>query len=288
MTALTWDNVGERFYETGVDKGVLYKPNAQGIYDKGVAWNGLVSVSESPSGAESNKQYADNQVYVNLISSEEFSATIEAFTYPREFAECDGTAVPTAGVSIGQQPRKPFGLHYRTLLGNDLEGSDYAYKLHLVYNAMAAPSERAYTTVNDSPEGMTLSWELSTTPVAVPGHKNSAIITIDSSQVNAAKLAILEGILYGSAGVDPRLPLPAEVLSIFSGTVTEVTAAAPTYNPTTDTITIPTVAGVEYLIDGVVVTGPVVISEDTMVTARTMPGYAFSDTSDDDWAITYA
>lgn len=288
MTTLTWGNVGERFYETGVSKGVLYKTNPQGVYNSGFAWNGITAVTESPSGAESNKQYADNGVYVNLISAEEFSATLEAFTYPLEFEECDGTATPTPGISIGQQNRKSFGLSYQTLLGNDTVGTDLGYKIHLVYGATAAPTEKNYSTVNDSPEAATFSWELSTTPVAVPGHKNSALITITSNQVSAAKLAQLEDILYGTAGTNPRLPLPAEVLSIFAGSVIEVTAAAPTYNPTTDTITIPTVPGVEYQINGEAVSGPVIITEDTIVNARTQPGYKFAAASDDDWAFDWS
>jgi hypothetical protein len=288
MAVLAWDKVGERFYETGVDRGVLYIPNAQGVYNTGYAWNGLVSVTESPSGAESNKQYADNQVYVNLISAEEFGATIEAFTYPEQFMQCDGTATPTAGVFVGQQNRKSFGLSYRTRVGNDVSGSDLGYKIHLVYGGMAAPTERAYTTINDSPEALTFSWELSTTPVAVPGLKNSAILTIDSTKVASAKLTDLENILYGTAGSDPRLPLPEEVISIFATTlVTTAQPTAPTYNATTDQITIPTVTGVEYFIDGVKKTGLVTITKDTVVTAAPAAGYKFPAVHDDDWFIAF-
>lgn len=289
MAVLAWDKVGERFYETGVDRGVLYIPNAQGVYNTGYAWNGLVSVTESPSGAESNKQYADNQVYVNLISAEEFGATIEAFTYPEQFMQCDGTATPTAGVFVGQQSRKSFGLSYRTRVGNDVSGSDLGYKIHLVYGGMAAPTERAYTTINDSPEALTFSWELSTTPVAVAGLKNSAILTIDSTKVAAAKLTDLENILYGTAGADPRLPLPDEVIAIFATTLT-VTAqpAAPTYNATTDQITIPSITGVEYFIDGVKKTGLVTITKDTVVTAAPAAGYKFPVPHDDDWFIAFS
>lgn len=215
MVALVWDKVGERVYETGVDHGVLYLRNQVGAYDKGVAWNGLTAVTESPSGAENSPQYADNIKYLNLTSAEEFGGTIEAFTYPDEFAVCDGTAAPAVGVYVGQQPRKTFGLSYRTLKGNDLEGTDHGYKLHLVYGALAAPSEKAYATVNDSPEAITLSWEFSTTAVEVPGHKPSATITIDSTKVSSDGLAQLEQILYGTETLEARLPLPEEVIEIF-------------------------------------------------------------------------
>lgn len=287
MTALAWDSVGARFYETGVDRGVLYKTDAQGVYDTGFAWNGLVSVTESPSGAEANAQYADNMKYLNLISAEEFGATIEAFTYPLEFAECDGTATPSAGVSVGQQTRKSFGLAYRTRLGNDVSGADLGYKIHLVYGAMAAPTEKAYTTVNDSPEAITFSWELSTTPVVVPGYRNSAILTIDSTKVSSAKLLDLENLLYGTAGVDPRLPLPTEVLSIFVSTLILATPTAPTYSSATDLITIPVVTGVEYFIAGVKKTGTVAITQDTVVTAAPAAGYKFPVVTDDDWLIVF-
>jgi hypothetical protein len=284
MTKLKWDQVGEKFYETGVDQGVLYIPNTAGAYSNGYPWNGLVSVSESPSGAESNKQYADNTVYLNLVSAEEFSATVEAFTYPDEFAQCDGSAEPTTGVFVGQQRRKSFGLSYRTRVGNDIDAADYGYKLHLIYGALAAPTEKAYTTINDSPEAITFSWELSTTPVDVPGLKPTATLTIDSTKVNAAKLAELEDLLYGTAGVDPRLPSPAEVIAMFDGTTVEVAPTAPTYNSTTDTLTIPSTAGVIYQInDEPVAAGPRVITEDTVVTAVPAPGYKFPDVTDDDW-----
>jgi hypothetical protein len=285
---LTWDAVGERLYETGVDHGVLYIPT-DGVYDQGVAWNGLVSVTESPTGAEATPQYADNIKYLNLVSAEEFGATIEAFTYPDEFAQCDGTAQPATGVSVGQQNRKVFGMSYRSLLGNDTDGNDHGYKLHLIYGALAAPSEKAYTTVNDSPEAITFSWEVSTTPVEVPGFKPAAQLVIDSTKVAAGPLAALEELLYGTVAADPRLPLPAEIISLLTGSVTEVETQAPTYNSATDMITIPVVAGVEYLIDGEVVTGDVgPITGDTVVTARPADGYSFTATSDDDWTINFA
>jgi hypothetical protein len=284
MAVLEWDKVTERIFEAGVDRGVLYLPNTTGLYDQGHAWNGLVSVSESPSGAESNKQYANNSVYVNLVSAEEFSATLEAFTYPEKFAECDGSAVPTAGVYVGQQRRKSFGLAYRTRVGNDVEGTDFAYKLHLIYGALAAPTEKAYTTINDSPEAATFSWELSTTPVEVGGGlKPTATLTIDSSKVDAAKLKDLEDLLYGTAGVPPQLPSPAAVIAMFDGTQIEVAPVAPTYNSTTDTITIPSVTGVDYFINGVKKTGAVVITADTVVTAAPASGYKFPDVTDNDW-----
>lgn len=217
MAKITWDNVGARTYETGVDHGVLYIPDTKGDYTNGVAWNGLVSVSESPSGAEPSPQYADNIKYLNLMSNEEFGATLEAFTYPDEFAQCDGSAALTTGVYIGQQARKSFGLAYRSLVGNDLVGTAYGYKLHLIYGAMAAPTEKGYTTVNDSPEAITFSWSLSTTPVEVPdGFRPTASLTIDSTKVDAAAMKKLEDVLYGATtgSTGPRLPLPSEVLTL--------------------------------------------------------------------------
>jgi len=220
MVALKWDQVGEKEYETGVEKGVLYLPDGTGAYNTGVAWNGLVSVTESPSGAESNKQYADNRVYVNLLSAEEFGGTLEAFMSPPEFDACDGTAEAKPGVRVGQQNRKSFGLCYRTILGNDAEGNSFGYKLHLVYGALASPSEKQYSTVNDSPEPITFSWEFSTTPVDVPGFRPSSIITINSTEVAEADLAALELLLYGDAATEPELPLPADVFALFDTPVT--------------------------------------------------------------------
>lgn len=218
MSRITWDNTGERYYETGVKNGVLYPIQTDGKYTKGVAWNGLTAVTESPSGAEATALYADDIKYLNLMSNEEFGATIEAYTYPDEFAECDGSAALATGVMIGQQSRKTFGLCYRTAVGNDVDGSDYGYKLHLVYGCLAAPSEKAYATINDSPEAITFSWEVSTTPVNVSGFKPTSQITIDSTKANTTKLAALEDILYGKDDQDtePRLPLPDEVASLMS------------------------------------------------------------------------
>ena len=223
MSKLVWDQTGERYYETGVKQGVLYPQATGGTYPKGVAWNGLTAVTESPSGAETTALYADDIKYLNLISAEEFGATIEAYTYPDEFAQCDGSATLATGVSIGQQSRKAFGLCYRTTLGNDVDGNDFGYKLHIIYNALAAPSEKAYATINDSPEAITFSWEVTTTPVNVPGFKPTASITIDSTKVDKSKLASLEEILYGKdapssggEGTDPRLPLPDEIATLMS------------------------------------------------------------------------
>ncbi len=216
MSKLVWDQTGERLYETGVKQGVLYPQATDGKYPKGVAWNGLTTVTESPSGAESTPLYADDIKYLNLISTEELGGTIEAYTYPDEFAECDGSAAIATGVYIGQQPRKTFGLSYRTTVGNDVDSNAYGYKLHLVYGALASPSEKAYATINDSPEAITFSWEFSTTPVNVDGFKPTANIVIDSTKVKAENLANLEKILYGDTDAEARLPLPDEVAQIMS------------------------------------------------------------------------
>lgn len=215
MSKIVWDQTGERLYETGVNHGVLYIPTS-GVYSKGVAWNGLTAVTESPSGAEATALYADDIKYLNLMSAEEFACTIEAYTYPDEFAECDGSASLVAGVNIGQQPRKTFGLCYRTTIGNDTDSNAHGYKLHMIYGCLAAPSEKAYATINDSPEAITFSWEVSTTPVNVTGHKPTALLTIDSTKADPTKLAALEKILYGDTEVEPRLPLPDEVAQVMS------------------------------------------------------------------------
>lgn len=215
MAKLVWDAIGEHKYETGVDHVALYKPNAQKKYVGGVAWNGVSSISESPSGADSNPIYADNIKYLDLRSAEEFGATIECYTYPPEFAECNGEAIVTSGVVIGQQTRKTFGLAYRSIVGNDLQGNDYAYKLHLIYGATASPSEKQYSTVNDSPEAGTFSFELTTTPIAVQGYKNTASLTIDTSLfTDSAKITALENKLFGTDQDEPELPTPAEVFDL--------------------------------------------------------------------------
>ena len=215
MSKIIWDQTGERLYETGVNHGVLYIPTS-GAYNKGVAWNGLTAITESPSGAEATALYADDIKYLNLMSAEEFSCTIEAYTYPDEFAECDGSASLVNGVSIGQQPRKTFGLCYRTTIGNDTDSNAHGYKLHMIYGCLAAPSEKAYATINDSPEAITFSWEVSTTPVNVTGHKPTALLTIDSTKADPSKLAALEKILYGDTETEARLPLPDEVAELMS------------------------------------------------------------------------
>lgn len=229
MAKLIWDAVGEKFFEAGIDHCVLYPVNAQGEYKPGVAWNGITSIAETPEGAEPQDQYADNIKYISILSAEELGGTIEAYYYPDEWNQCDGNAEISKGVVIGQQNRKAFGLSYRTKIGNDVEGQDLGYKLHLLYGAKASPSERTFETINDSPEPSALSWEYTTTPVPVEDHNPTALLTIDSTKVDATKLAALEKILYGSdeeGAEDPRLPLPNEVMSILAGaTDTEVAAA---------------------------------------------------------------
>jgi hypothetical protein len=215
MSKLVWDQTGERLYETGVRNGVLYVQEG-GVYPKGVAWNGLTAVTESPSGAEATPLYADDIKYLNLMSTEEFGATIEAYMYPDEFAECDGSASIATGVMIGQQKRKQFGLCYRTAVGNDVDMNDYGYKLHIIYGALAAPSEKAYASINDSPEAITFSWELTTTPVAVEGLKPTATVVIDSTKADKAKFEALEAILYGLEEAEPRLPLPDEIATLMA------------------------------------------------------------------------
>lgn len=220
MTALTWDGTGEKVYEAGVDHGVLYMPNGSGVYDNGVAWNGLVTVTESPTGAEPNKTYADNIIYGNLVSAEEFEATIEAYTYPNEFAAYDGTEIPTPGVAVGGQARRTFGMSFRTLKGNDIEGTEFGYKLHLLYGLTASPSEKAYGTINDSPEMITFSWDVTSIPVNVTGMRPTSQLTIDSTEVDPDALAALEELLYGGVGSDPSLPTPDEVIDLVGGTAT--------------------------------------------------------------------
>ena len=214
MAKIKWDETGEKIYETGVKNGVLYLPDETGAYVKGVAWNGLTAVTESPSGAESTPLYADDIKYVELQSAEDFGATLECYTYPDEFAECDGSAEVAPGVIIGQQNRKTFGLCYRTTLGNDVKGNEFGYKLHLIYGAKASPSEKSYSTINDSPEAITFSYEITTTPVNVTGHKPTACLTINSTKVEAGKLQQLEALLYGAESTEAKLPLPDEVINL--------------------------------------------------------------------------
>lgn len=297
MVKLLWDQTGERLFETGVSKGVLYLPT-NGIYDFGVVWNGLTTVTESPTGAEATPQYADNMKYLNLVSAEDFGCTIEAFTYPREFAQCDGSGLAVPGLSVGQQARRTFGFSYQNKVGNDLN-PDLGYKIHLVYGALAAPSEKANATVNESPEAAGLSWEVTTTPVAITAidpatgkaFKPSAHLVIDSTVVNATALATLEDILYGTAGVNARLPLPDEVIAIFAGSVTTATPTTPTFVAAGGTITIPVVTGVTYrrTDTNAVVTGTVVIPTvggTLVIRATPNPGYKFAANVDDDWMFT--
>lgn len=300
MTKLLWDTVGDRVYETGVDRGVLYVQASDGTYPEGVPWNGLTTVTEKPTGAAATAQYADNIKYLNLISVEQFTASIDAFTYPDEFGICDGTATPEAGVAVHQQHRKSFGLCYRTLVGNDVEGTDHGYKLHLVWGATAAPTQKAYATVNDSPQAIAFAWELTTIATVLTtvdastgrAFKPTALITIDSTEVDATALANLETLLYGaSGGSDARLPSPDEVLALFSGTVTVVTPTAPTYVNGTHTLTIPSQVGVEYLSDGVVWTaGAHVITRDQVVNALPTAGHVFGppDGYVDEWFIDFS
>jgi|SRR5688572_5126159 len=295
MTVLQWDKTGEHFYETGVDHGVLYQLDETGDYIGGVPWNGLTAVTASPSGAESNKTYADNIEYLNLLSLEVFGCTIEAYTYPDEFEQNDGTGVPTPGVAVGQQRRRIFGFSWRTRLGNDVEGTDYGYKLHMAWGCLAAPSEKPYATINDSPEAITFSWEVSTTPVAVGTidsveYKPTAKMTIDSTKVDPVKLAALEAVLYGTISTDAELPLPADVIVMMTVALTLATPTVPTYNSSTDEITIPSVTGVEYYINGVLqAAGPTApITANTLVKAKPATGYKFPVPTATEWLITFA
>lgn len=293
MAALTWDEQGERLFETGVDHGVLYLPDETGEYTDGVPWNGLTTVTESPTGADATPQFADNIKYLNLIAAETFGGTIEAFTYPDEFAECDGTAVPTDGVMIGQQNRRVFGLCYRTQLGNDIDGTDHGYKLHLVYGAQAAPSEKAYATINDSPSAIAFSWAITTTPVNVTDYKPTALLVIDSTKVDETTLGELLDILYGTS-TDPRMPLPDEIIDMFSGAApTEVDlgipANQPTYNSGTHVVTLPSVTGVTWTINGESASSgaqPALTSgEVAHIEAHSASGYVI--VGDDDWTFDY-
>lgn len=289
MPKIVWDGSGEKIFETGVDRGVLYPLNSAGAYPEGVAWNGLTAVTETPSGAESNPQYADNIKYLDIVSAEEFGGTIEAYTYPDEFAECDGSAAPLVGVSIGQQARKRFGFSYRTLVGNDIQGQDFGYKIHLWYGALAAPSEKAYTTINDSPEAITFSWEVTTSPVNVNNLRPTASLTIDTTKVPSAAVDAIEAILYGDDTTPARLPLPDEVISILEGAsaLTPVVPDAPTFDDE-DEITIPTKTGVIYSIEGVdQLAGTVTITETTTVKARAAVGYSIASGVTKEWTFVY-
>lgn len=286
MTKLEWSRAGEKEYETGVSHGVLYPRDNTGKYPEGFPWNGLTSVTDSPSGAESNKQYADNEVYVNIKSAEEVGGTIEAFMAPRQFAECDGTREPIPGLQFGQQTRRSFGFSWQSRVGNDIEGTDYGFKIHLVYGADANPSEKQYQTINDSPEPSALSWEYTTIPVAsgIPGLRNVSKLTIKSTDLAPAALEALLDVLYGTDSTPARLPSPREVYEIaLAGEPSEIRPAKPTF--VDDVITIPVVAGAEYRIGGVVQeAGPLpAITEDTLVSVHSKPGYTFPSNYDNTW-----
>lgn len=290
MTELVWDAPGTRLFETGVDHGVLY-PTVNGVYQDGVAWSGLTAVTESPSGAEPTKIWADNIPYLNLMSAEEFACTIEAYYYPDEWEECDGSAEVAPGITIGQQARKPFGFSYRSLLGNDTQSTGLGYKIHLVWNGLASPSERSRATVNDTPEAQGLSWEVSTTPVPVPGFQPTAHLTIDSTKTPPAVLAQIESVLYGTAGAEPRLPSPEEIIAMQATPAKTAVPTQPTFVAGTGVITIPTVTGVQYrrTDTNVPVTGSVTISTPGgKLGIRAVPtaGYKFDDVQDDYWSYT--
>lgn len=296
MARLLWDQVGEKRFENGVDHGVLFLADNAGNYNEGHVWNGLTTVTESPSGAEQNKQYADNMVYAALTSAEEFAGSIEAFTYPDKFSECNGEAEPEPGVYLGQQDRRGFGFSWRTKVGNDLN-ANAGYKIHLVWGAQAAPSEKAHATVNDSPEAMSFSWDVTTTPVPVgtiggTEYKPTASMVIDSTKVDADALAELEDTLYGTSGEDPVLPTPAEVIALFAGTNTEVrmtSANAPTYNSGTHIVTLPAVTGVQWKVNGVNKASgaqpAMTVGQTSVVTAHAQSGYIL--TGDNDWTYDY-
>lgn len=286
MTKLEWAKTGEKEYETGVSNGVLYPRDNAGLYPEGFPWNGLTSVTDSPSGAESNKQYADNEVYVNIKSAEEVGGTIEAFMRPRQFAECDGTREPIPGLEFGQQTRRSFGFSWQSRVGNDVEGVDYGFKIHLVYGADANPSEKQYQTINDSPEPSALSWEYTTIPTAsgIPGLRNVSKLTIKSTDLAPAALKALTDVLYGTESTQARLPLPREVYEIcLAGEPVEISPAKPAF--AAGVITIPTVAGAEYRIGGTTLEpGPQpAITEDTLVSVHPKAGYKFPAAYDNTW-----
>lgn len=288
MGKITWDDTATRRYEAGVDHGVLYPRDNVGAYPLGVAWNGLTKVTESPDGAEPQIQYADNIQYIRIMSTENFKGTIEALTYPKAWESCDGSATVATGVKIGQQSRQVFGLVYRTKIGDDVQGLDKGYKLNLIWGGLAAPSSRDHETINDSPAAMAFSWEISTTPVSVTGYKDTATMVLDSTEIPSASMTAIETILFGSEGVDPRLPMPDEIIALITAP-TSVIPTEPTYTPATHTIAIPTVAGVTYKIGGVAKTGNVVLTagQKVVVVATPNQGYYIPDGNDDDWAFEY-
>jgi hypothetical protein len=290
MAILTWDGTGEKKFETGVDHGVLYILNTEtGLYDTGFSWNGLTAVNEKPGGAAANPQFADNIKYLNLLSAETFAGTIQAFTFPPEFEQCDGIDAPAPGVAVGQQGRATFGLCYRTKVGNDLS-SDLGFKLHLVYGALAAPSEKDYATVNDSPAAVAFSWDFNCTPAAATAPLGpTCLITLDSTEVDSGALTSLESFLYGTGGSDPSLPPPDSVVALFTGSITKITLTAPTFDGA-HTITIPTETGVTYYVDGVVHAGGsqlLTTGQKKIVTAVPNAGYQFNTPFVDEWMFTF-
>ena len=289
MAVLLFDDTGNRRYETGVDHGVLYPLNTvSGLYDNGYAWNGLVTVTETPAGAEANPQYADNIKYLNILSAETFGGTIEAFTYPDAFNACDGGYVPVAGVVAGQQTRAVFGLSYRTKIGNDVSG-DLGYKYHMLYGLLASPSEKAYASINDSPEAITFSWDVSSSPAALTGKSPTSLIVVDSTKFTAPQVQALTDFLYGTAGSAPSLPPPDSVLALFTGAVTMITLSAPTFDGQ-HTITIPSQTGTKYYLDGVLQTSGAKLlttGQKKIVTAVPDAGYAYNTPFVDRWMFTY-
>jgi hypothetical protein len=282
VSVVVWDGTGDRLFESGVDHGVLYPLNTDtSAYDSGFAWNGLTAVNEKPAGAGANPQYADNIKYLNLLSAETFGGTIEAFTYPDEFGACDGTVSPVSGLVVGQQSRQTFGLSYRSGLGNDVDSS-LGFKIHLVYGALASPSEKDFTTINDSPAAVAFSWDFNCTPASVTDLKPTCLIVVDSTKVDSDSLTTLTNALYGTDDADPYLPFPDDVIAFFSGSVT--TTAIPTA-PTmaSDVITIPTVTGIDYRIHGVIRTGTVTITTNTVVHATPKVGYVLPAVSVNEW-----
>lgn len=283
MTKIAWDKTGERTFESGVSQGVLFIPDESGAYTAGYGWNGLTKVTEKPTGATPTPMYADNRKYSNRLSIEMWAGTIEAYTYPVQFEPCDGSNVVQPGVLVGQQKRQTFGFCYRTELGNDTLDTSLGFKLHLVYECLAAPSERDNESINDTPSQIAFSWEISTTAVELPGYDDMSTITIDSTTADPTALAALEAFLYGTDGADPSMPDPATVLTLFADTITTITPTAPTI--TSDVITIPTVTGATYYIDSLVVTGTVTITANKVVTVRPNAGYKFPDEFAPEWTF---
>lgn len=289
MAVLSWDGTGTRKHESGIDHGVLYPLNpSTGLYDTGVAWNGLTSVKEKPSGAGANPQFADNIKYLTLLAAETFGGEITAFTYPDEFAACDGTAFPTAGVSVGQQSRQTFGLSYRTKIGND-SSTDLGFKIHLAYGCLASPSERDYTTINDNPAALAFTWTFDSAPVLASGLNPTSLLVIDSTTVDATALSNLEDLLYGTVSTTPSLPPPDTIIALFEGTITTVTLTPPTFDGA-HTVTIPTETGVTYYVDSVVHAGGSLVlttGQKKVVSASANAGYKFATPYVNEWLFSF-